>query len=99
MYQLRQNLKQSVISLPESPEVQTVFKMKRFPAPLFFLLLFFFTLASCSKRSGNPRVLVFAKTAGFHHESIKDGMAAIRKLGSANKFEVDTTTNAAWFQE
>lgn len=71
--------------------------MKRLSAPFFLCLVILF--ASCSKRSGNPRVLVFAKTAGFHHESIKDGLAAIRKLGNQNKFEVDTTTNAAWFQE
>lgn len=54
---------------------------------------------SCSKRSGKPRVLVFSKTAGFHHESIPDGVAAIQKLGSQNKFDVDTTSNAEWFNE
>lgn len=54
---------------------------------------------SCSKRSGNAKILVFSKTAGFHHESIPDGIAAIQKLGSQNKFDVDTTTNAEWFTE
>ncbi|MXV17655.1 ThuA domain-containing protein [Hufsiella ginkgonis] len=42
----------------------------------------------------NPKVLVFCKTAGFHHNSIKPGVIAIRKLGAENKFEVDTTTDA-----
>ena len=40
-----------------------------------------FTLFSCSdKRSGDPRVLVFSKTSGFHHQSIDAGNAALRKL-------------------
>jgi glucose/arabinose dehydrogenase/cytochrome c551/c552/type 1 glutamine amidotransferase len=60
-------------------------------------LLFLF--ASCNKRSGKPRVLVFSKTAGFYHESIPSGIAAIQKLGAQNNFDVDTTTNAEWFTE
>ena len=58
-----------------------------------------FVFSSCSKRSGDPRVLVFAKTSGYHHESIADGLAAIEKLGVQNKFLVDTTSNADWFTE
>ena len=42
-----------------------------------------------------PRVLVFAKTAGFYHTSIPSGMAAIQKLGNENNFLVDTTRNSA----
>nr|WP_214460549.1 ThuA domain-containing protein [Flavihumibacter fluvii] len=57
------------------------------------------SLASCSGRSGKPRVLVFYKTAGFHHESIPDGIPAIQKLGAANNFEVDTTTNSELFTD
>ncbi|MBF9254208.1 ThuA domain-containing protein [Pontibacter sp. 172403-2] len=57
-------------------------------------------LCSCSKeRSDKPKVLVFSKTAGFHHASIPAGIAAIQKLGSENGFNVDTTTNAAFFNE
>lgn len=55
---------------------------------------------SCSKkRSGKPRVLVFTKTAGFVHASIPKGVTAIQKLGSENGFDVDTTSNAAYFNE
>lgn len=57
------------------------------------------SMASCSGRSGKAKVLVFSKTAGFHHESIPDGIAAIQKLGAANNFEVDTTTNGALFTD
>ncbi len=57
-------------------------------------------LASCSnKRSGKPRVLVFSKTVTFRHSSIPNGQAAIMKLGAENGFIVDTTENAAYFNE
>lgn len=44
-----------------------------------------------------PKVLIFSKTAGFHHESIAAGIPAIIKLGQENNFDVDTTTNSAKF--
>ncbi|MEO5682783.1 MAG: ThuA domain-containing protein [Chitinophagaceae bacterium] len=40
------------------------------------------------------KILVFAKTNGYHHESIAAGLVAIQKLGAANKFAVDTTTDS-----
>lgn len=64
---------------------------------LLAMVGFFFI--SCNKRSGKPRVLVFTKTAGYHHESIPSGVAAIEKLGSENNFDVDTTSNAEMFTE
>jgi cytochrome c len=55
---------------------------------------------SCSKkREGKPRVLVFSKTAGFVHSSIPTGIAAVQKLGQDNGFDVDTTKNAAYFND
>lgn len=57
------------------------------------------TISSCSNREVKPRILVFSKTAGYHHESIADGIVAIRKLGAENGFDVDTTVNAAWFTD
>src|SRR5690606_2579656 len=65
---------------------------KNFPVLLCFTMLFF--LLACNKRSGKPRVLVFTKTAGFHHQSIPAGVSAIQKLGVQNDFEVDTTSDA-----
>jgi cytochrome c len=62
---------------------------------VFLLLALGIGLTSCSKkREGKPKVLVFSKTAGFYHESIPNGIAAIQKLGAENGFEVDTTKNA-----
>jgi len=68
--------------------------------PLFALVAIVIVYTSCSnKRSGNPRVLVFSKTAGFRHSSIPNGKDAIIKLGKENGFDVDTTENADMFNE
>ncbi|EPH41775.1 ThuA domain-containing protein [Streptomyces aurantiacus] len=48
------------------------------------------------KKAGE-RVLVFSKTAGFRHDSIPDGIAAIKNLGAAHGFTVDATENAGAF--
>ena len=58
------------------------------------LIMFCVTSASAKKK---PRVLVFCKTAGFHHNSIAVGTTAIIKLGAENNFDVDTTTNSEMF--
>lgn len=46
-----------------------------------------------------PKVLIFCKTNGYHHMSIPVGIAAIRKLGEAGGFAVDTTADSAWFRK
>lgn len=43
------------------------------------------------------RVLVFSKTAGFRHDSIPEGVAAVRELGAAHGFAVDATEDAGAF--
>jgi cytochrome c len=43
------------------------------------------------------RVLVYSKTAGYHHASIAAGIKAIQKLGTENNFEVDSTTDSTYF--
>jgi len=50
-----------------------------------------------SLQAKQPKILVFSKTAGFHHGSIKQGVAALQKLGSENHVTVDTTTDATKF--
>jgi type 1 glutamine amidotransferase len=42
-------------------------------------------------------ILVFSKTAGFRHESIADGVRAIRELGAADGFAVTATEDGAAF--
>ncbi|GJF33629.1 glycosyl hydrolase [Kitasatospora sp. NE20-6] len=43
------------------------------------------------------RVLVFSRTVTFRHDSIPDGIAAVRSLGAANNFTVDATEDPAAF--
>jgi cytochrome c len=45
------------------------------------------------------KVLVFSKTAGFRHDSIPAGIAAIQQLGQQNDFTVDATEDAAQFTD
>ena len=48
---------------------------------------------------GRPRVLVFTKNGpGYVHANIPQCVAALQELGAAHGFEVDTTTEASWFQ-
>jgi type 1 glutamine amidotransferase len=52
---------------------------------------------NCVSAKGKPKVLVFCKTAGYHHESIAVGKVAIMKLGAENGFDADTTSDAGKF--
>ena len=44
-------------------------------------------------------VLVFSKTAGFRHDSIPDGIAAIQNLGAEHGWEVTATEDAGAFTD
>ncbi|MFG3505070.1 ThuA domain-containing protein [Streptomyces sp. NPDC047821] len=43
------------------------------------------------------RVLVFSRTAGFRHDSIPAGIAALKELGATSNITVDATETAAQF--
>ena len=43
------------------------------------------------------RVLVFSRTAGFRHDSIPDGIEAVRKLGAKGPFAMDATEDPTRF--
>ncbi|MEU2824599.1 ThuA domain-containing protein [Streptomyces bacillaris] len=43
------------------------------------------------------RVLVFSKTAGFRHDSIPAGIAALKEIGKDTNISVDSTESAAQF--
>src|SRR5262245_42879196 len=45
------------------------------------------------------KILIFSKTTGFRHDSIPDGIAAIRQLGQQNGFDVDASEDASIFTD
>lgn len=70
--------------------------------------LFFFSIAiltvsliiiSAVPNKAKPKVLVFSKTNGFRHSSIPVGIAAIKKLGAENGFDVDATEDSTMFND
>jgi type 1 glutamine amidotransferase len=73
--------------------------MKQLKVTTFLILLTSIVLLSFYQPSKQPKVLVFCKTAGYHHASIPIGIAAIQKMGKENGFIVDTTTDAARFND
>jgi type 1 glutamine amidotransferase len=70
-----------------------------------------FVTAACGTKSPAPppggpspvtptfSVLVFSKTAGFRHDSIPPGVAAVRQVGNARGFTVDATEDAGAFTD
>ena len=63
------------------------------PLLLTLISLIIFSISPAFAKQ-NARVLIFCKTAGYHHSSIAVGIVAIQKLGAENKFDVDTSTDA-----
>jgi cytochrome c len=61
-----------------------------------FLLLCSFIIKNTTEK---PKILVFSKTRGYHHNSIGVGNIAIKKLGVENDYDVDTTSNSTVFTE
>lgn len=53
--------------------------------------------AAQSIPGGGFSALVFSKTLMFRHASITNGIAAIKKLGAENQFQVQATEDASWF--
>lgn len=70
--------------------------------PILLVLVLVLSLGcgegAASRLEAKPfRALVFTKTAGFRHDSIPAGVAAIRQLGRAHDFSVDTTADPGRF--
>jgi len=62
-------------------------------------LLFLVFLGLVNAEGAAFKVLVFSATAGFRHDSITNGLALIRALGSNNNFSVDATEDATRFND
>ncbi|MEW2070171.1 ThuA domain-containing protein [Streptomyces sp. NPDC007346] len=56
-----------------------------------------FELSDSPVGKSAKRVLVFSKTAGFRHDSIPDGIAALKEIGRDTGITVDSTESAAQF--
>ncbi|MER7818901.1 ThuA domain-containing protein [Streptomyces sp. NPDC096153] len=56
-----------------------------------------FELSSTPVDRSAKRVLVFSKTAGFRHDSIPSGIAALKELGTGSNITVDATEEAGQF--
>lgn len=69
---------------------------KLIPSLILMMSLFAF---SSWKQTEKPKILVFSKTAGYRHESIRAGKLAMIKMGNENGFHVDTTENENYFNE
>ena len=52
-----------------------------------------------SQSQDETNVLVFSKTAGYRHESIEPGIAAVQKLGKEHGFQVEATEDAKVFTD
>lgn len=73
-------------------------KTKLLAAAALFALVW--VADSCFMRFKDPiRILVFSKTKGFRHSSIPNGIAALKKIAEQNGYLMDTTENAANFNE
>jgi uncharacterized protein len=64
-----------------------------------FLSMAFLLLTNLIFGQKQFNVLLFSRTMGWHHESIKDGVDAIRELGAKHNFNVEWEENPAWFTD
>ena len=61
---------------------------------LSFLVLSLAAVSAAETTVATKAVLVFSKTLGYRHDSISNGIAAIRELGKAHGFEVAATEDS-----
>ena len=60
------------------------------------IVLFIFIICSANAQR-KDKVLIFSKTEEYRHQSIEDGIRAIKKLGKENNFVVDATEDSDVF--
>lgn len=71
--------------------------LKTLFAPLAFYIIFSACSTHITKGTAKQHVLVFTKTNGYRHESIPDGIEAIKKLGRENNFTMDASEDSLIF--
>lgn len=55
------------------------------------------SVGTCNTEDCSVKLLVFSKTTGYRHESIKDGIAALKQLGEQHHVLFDFTEDATKF--
>jgi uncharacterized protein (TIGR03437 family) len=65
----------------------------------FSIIITLAALPGTTSQSAPTKILIFSKTAGFRHDSIPDGIAAIRQLGQQNGVDVDATEDPSSFND
>ena len=78
--------------------VPQALKLQPRSALILFSLLIIASLSSQALAT-DPRVLVFSRTTGFRHDSIPDGIAALKKLGTTEGFAVEASEDPHVFQD
>jgi len=63
------------------------------------LLLLFFLFGAFTVQAQQFRALVFSKTAGFRHQSIPNGVVALKKMAEDQVFSIHTTEDANYFTD
>lgn len=66
---------------------------------LCLVITFSFTDHPVITTAKKNSVLIFSKTNGYRHESIEAGIAAIKKLGTQNNFDVDVTEDSLFLTD
>ena len=61
--------------------------------------LFLFVITYSASYAQQFKALLFTKTDGFHHESIQEGVMAMRTLANRTNFTIDWQENASIFND
>ena len=79
--------------------IQHTFSGSFLPPTSKLLLLILAFAGTLWAQTDHYKVLVFSKTNGFRHDSIPDGIAAIRELADQNGFSADATEDSTAFDD
>ncbi|MBZ5855670.1 ThuA domain-containing protein [Flavihumibacter profundi] len=64
---------------------------------LFFCCFLIFSCKPTANKNHSKSILVYSATRGYRHESIKDGIKAIKKIAQAKNWEVVATEDSSFF--
>lgn len=74
-------------------------RIRSFIVAAFVLPLIAWAPSPQPSEEGSLRVLVFTKTAGYRHESIPDGVDALRRIGGSRGWAIEQTEDSGAFTD